>query len=478
MELKELLLVVCVSFSLFQDVGTSKIAESAHIRKSIGENSGRVKWHANEHKSLPHPTNYRLHDDLSDLPKLAEKPFKVAAFNVRKFGMERMKKPHAIPIISEVVLRNDITLIVEVQDSKDKAIWDLLKIINKNEAGLPYDISISDRVGRSKNKEQYAFIYRTDRVTIADTYQYEDNGDGFERPPFSVRVTAHEADVEDFALIATHTRPDDVVNELNNLTLVYEKVRKMWDLEDIMILGDFNADCDFLKSRDWPKVTLSRDHRFYWLLDNCADTTTGNTDCAYDRFVVAGVNLQDAVVPGLTNIYRFDEIYNLNDTEVYDVSDHYPIEMGFIGKKNPNVVQKLDMEWSFSVTEGGFAIDENRVRDIYRKEKSVARSRANFLITPLKIKTRYYEVRAERNYEPDVMGALKCFQRAFPGVISNNALSVVSSNLNAKGLASYHSSPPYVYGLDHWLHDNYDITVACRFEIPITCKITVSVHTS
>lgn len=53
-----------------------------------------------------------------------------------------------------------------------------------------YDYEISGPLGRENYKEMYLFIYRTDVVSVVDTYQYEDPQDVFSREPFILRVSA------------------------------------------------------------------------------------------------------------------------------------------------------------------------------------------------------------------------------------------------------------------------------------------------
>ena len=54
------------------------------------------------------------------------------------------------------------------------------------------------------------------------------------------------------------------------------------------MLGDFNADCSYLSQRRYNTLLLATDSRFTWLLDTDIDSTTGNSDCAYDRCVCVG----------------------------------------------------------------------------------------------------------------------------------------------------------------------------------------------
>ena len=48
-------------------------------------------------------------------------------------------------------------------------------------------------------------------------------------------------------------------------------------------MGNFNADCSYVTSSEWPSIRLWSDDRFNWLVDNDFDTTTTDTCCAYDR---------------------------------------------------------------------------------------------------------------------------------------------------------------------------------------------------
>ena len=58
------------------------------------------------------------------------------------------------------------------------------------------------------------------------------------------------------------------------------------------MLGDFNADCSYLSQRRYNTLLLANDSRFTWLLDTDIDSTTGNSNCAYDRCVcVYGVGV-------------------------------------------------------------------------------------------------------------------------------------------------------------------------------------------
>lgn len=53
--------------------------------------------------------------------------------------------------------------------------------------------------------------------------------------------------------------------------------------QNILFLGDFNADCSYVRPQDWPSIRLRTSDAFQWLIPDSADTTVSYTDCAYDR---------------------------------------------------------------------------------------------------------------------------------------------------------------------------------------------------
>ena len=81
-----------------------------------------------------------------------------------------------------------------------------------------------------------------------------------------------------------HTKPTDAVSETDKLVDVYDDVVKKWKTKDIVILGDLNAACTYVRERDWGKIRLANDKRFWWLIDDCQDTTVEGSICAYDRY--------------------------------------------------------------------------------------------------------------------------------------------------------------------------------------------------
>ena len=84
---------------------------------------------------------------------------------------------------------------------------------------------------------------------------------------------------------------------------------------DIIILGDFNADCGYASTYELNQLDI-RSPEYLWVVPDSADTTfSENTHCAYDRIVLTSD--VDERFFGRWGVDR-----NMSDS---DVSDHFPV---------------------------------------------------------------------------------------------------------------------------------------------------------
>ncbi|KAJ0065377.1 hypothetical protein NL108_007572, partial [Boleophthalmus pectinirostris] len=176
-----------------------------------------------------------------------------------------------------IVSRYDIILILELVDRSGSAIKILLKALNKGNKNNQYSLKISRRLGRSSYKEQFVFLYRNNLVDLVDTYQFDDIGtlsyDVFARDPYIVRFKCLTSEL-DFVLIPVHTTPEEAEAELDKLHEVFMDVKEKWQTDNIMILGDFNADGSYLSEAHMNMIRIRSDEDFHWLISDDQDTTT------------------------------------------------------------------------------------------------------------------------------------------------------------------------------------------------------------
>ncbi|XP_033982011.1 deoxyribonuclease-1-like [Trematomus bernacchii] len=261
----------------------------------------------------------------------------IGAFNIRCFGTGKFDKPEAIKIITEIVQRYDIILIQEVRCNHDLSVPDkLLALVNKGTTEFSYNSSEPLPLGSGSYRERYLFLYRDQTVTVTDSFQYD--GKGFMRPPFVVKFSSTQTAVKEFVLIPIHTQPGNAVEELNALVDVVAAAKLKWTNNNIMVLGDFNADGTYVTAKDWKNIRLFTNKNFHWLIANGVDTTVAALSSnTYDRIVVT-TEMNNGVVKGSAKVFNFKINYGLTQAQAEDVSDHFPVEV----RLEPEVELKVD----------------------------------------------------------------------------------------------------------------------------------------
>ncbi|KAG8557633.1 hypothetical protein GDO81_016690 [Engystomops pustulosus] len=195
-----------------------------------------------------------------------------------------------------------------------------------------YSYVVSDTLGRDSYKERYLFIYRNDKVNVHDSYHFHDHNmysgeDSFSREPFVVMFNAPGTVIEYFVLVPLHSAPKDAVREIDALYDVYQDVMEKFQTDNIIFLGDFNADCSYVTQPDWDSIRMYNSEDFTWLIPDEVDTTVGKSDCAYDRIVISGADLHNAIEPDSAKVFNFQKQYKLTQEQALAVSDHYPVEL-------------------------------------------------------------------------------------------------------------------------------------------------------
>lgn len=131
-------------------------------------------------------------------------------------------------------------------------------------------------------------------------------------------------------MIAIHTKPSDTKAELNHLDDVFRVTSTQFSTQLGMILGDLNADCSYLSQTRYNTLDLVLNTSFTWWIANDIDTTTGTTDCAYDRLgmvcfgwlqlcslrIITYSDLSGFVVNNSARVVLFDRQYNLTSSQV------------------------------------------------------------------------------------------------------------------------------------------------------------------
>uniref|UniRef100_A0A667Z0B4 Deoxyribonuclease n=1 Tax=Myripristis murdjan TaxID=586833 RepID=A0A667Z0B4_9TELE len=245
--------------------------------------------------------------------------FRICAFNIQSFGEGKASKTKVMHTIVRIIARCDVSLLQEVRDHRRKAFPQLLAQLN-NEIWLYNKALVMLCLHRS-------FQMQVTTVVFAHFVSKQSlvNRDVC----FSVflPLTACSA-LKDFVLIPLHTSPNNTTKELDAVVDVFNDIRKKWKTENVIFLGDFNADCGYLAKKNRKNVRLITDPAFIWLINDKNDTTVRkSTDCAYDRIVVHGEKVARAIVPLSAKPFNFKKEFRLSEDQALEVSDHYPVEV-------------------------------------------------------------------------------------------------------------------------------------------------------
>lgn len=182
---------------------------------------------------------------------------RVGAFNIQVFGREKLRDAQVAQTIAKIVSRYDLLFVQEIRDLSGEAFPQLVAEVQKI-SGRKFDFVISERLGRTDSKEQYAYLFdRSKQISVASTWVAASRK--FERPPFVADIRIGKNRV---AFIGLHATPSDVANELGAIPAVLRDVEeRLGKGIPQVILGDLNADCAYLCASCMSGVKLHSDKK-------------------------------------------------------------------------------------------------------------------------------------------------------------------------------------------------------------------------
>ncbi|ODM91276.1 Deoxyribonuclease-1 [Orchesella cincta] len=250
----------------------------------------------------------------------------IGSFNLKQFGSKKVNSEDVLRVIAKIVSRYDLIALQEITDVKEQAIKSLMQAISF-ESEHPYHYVISPRVGRTKQKEQYALVFRANVFQVKNHLIFnDDEGDIFSREPQIAEVIL-KGNGAKFAIINVHVAPRNASTEINALVDAHSWVEDRLKLKNIILLGDLNAGCDYIRKKDRPNIRLmTNTQKYKWLIPDSQDTTVGTTKCSYDRIIISGQYMERNWLHGTAKPFEFDVSFGLEKKLALNVSDHYPVE--------------------------------------------------------------------------------------------------------------------------------------------------------
>ncbi len=251
-------------------------------------------------------------------PEPAPVELRMATFNIQVFGPTKAGKPEVMATLASIVRRYDLVAVQEIKDVSGQAPLRLLEACNAESDD--YELALSERTGREPDdrhsQEQYGYYYRHDRLTpVGEGTLYDDSqGDHFQREPFlqQFRVVGTE---RTFVMVNIHTRPRAAVSEIAAMEHVFTWAKERYGAEAIIIaVGDFNAGCGYASEEELDALPIHGE-AYDWVVPHSADTNLADSECPYDRIVVAAPEGTD-----LVDEWGVDRAFADRT-----VSDHWPV---------------------------------------------------------------------------------------------------------------------------------------------------------
>ena len=195
---------------------------------------------------------------------------------------------------------------------------------------------IGPRLGRTSSKEQYAFVYDTNRIEVdqASVYTVSDPHDLLHREPLVTHFRVRGAPPErafTFTLANIHTDPDETDTELDALADVFVAVQQAGYEDDVILLGDLNVDeYHFGRLGHLPGIA----HAISGM------TTNTRRNKMYDNLVFDGRATGEFT--GRSGVLDLMVEFGLSEELALEVSDHFPVwaEFSVFEAGGPQVATK------------------------------------------------------------------------------------------------------------------------------------------
>ncbi len=273
-------------------------------------------WSLKEHTAKPNP--------------VTDTTIKIATFNMQIFGKTKLRRPHTLTVLSEIASNFDIIALQEIGSNRSSASEEtcneILRVFVSRINSIVKDDLYSYICGN-----QYAIIYRTDKVKVND-YALYSGTESFSYTPLTANFnTIKKGDNFDFTIITVHTSPKLAEEEITSLKTAIDEIRELYSEPDVICLGDFNADGSYYDEGDKEWLSGFDPELYITGIPNSCDTTVALSDNTYDRIQMTMSLKSDFT--GESGVFRFGGIYDITECEggrttagtEKSVSDHYPV---------------------------------------------------------------------------------------------------------------------------------------------------------
>jgi endonuclease/exonuclease/phosphatase family metal-dependent hydrolase len=253
-------------------------------------------------------------ETLPDPPE--SERIRICTFNIQIFGVSKMSKPEVVDTLAGIVSRYDLIAVQEVRSARPEPVERFMALLPER-----YGYVLGPREGRSSSKEQFWIIYDTEKLAVLGVETWSDPGDRFERNPLGVYFQTKGK--FDFILVDVHVRPAGAAEEIAAMPDMAAGFRELWQEEDLLLAGDFNADGLYYDESALSAVFPADEYLI--ITGNDLDTTVAAGDNSYDRIIISSSAVEDYAFH--LGVLRFEDHYDFDTLTIRpgELSDHYPV---------------------------------------------------------------------------------------------------------------------------------------------------------
>ncbi|MEC9092691.1 MAG: endonuclease/exonuclease/phosphatase family protein, partial [Planctomycetota bacterium] len=272
---------------------------------------------------------------VATMPSKRDGEIKVGTFNIRNFGKSQLSDPGVAATLAHIAMGFDVIAIQEISHKNGNALEALVAKMNLEEVGR-FDYLVSTLLGKDPKRkgtdtEQFGFIYDKSRIELTDknlgfVVSEKRFKTKFDRLPvvssFKVKNELAKKPFT-FTLVSFHNVPAGNrrwEEEVANLPSVYQEVRRLLaEEDDIVLLGDFNADSETILRGLAP---LNQNFASAVPIEKTNVIQTKS----YDNLVF-DIQSTSEFIEG--RVFNFSEVCKLYGADPRKVSDHFPVYATF-----------------------------------------------------------------------------------------------------------------------------------------------------
>lgn len=259
---------------------------------------------------------------------IAPAAIKVGSYNMAMFGKTKAARSGTMAVLAKIAAGFDLLAMQEVGSNGSTASDEACVQVMDAFAAEVDEAAGGDYYAYVRG-DQYAFLYRKDRLELKSSKLY-DGPQSFTYEPLVAYFQVIGRPL-DFAAITAHTRPSLARSEIPALAAAMDETAAALGEPDILCAGDFNADGSYYAEGEGPSLAGFPASRYLSVVPNDADTTVASASLAYDRIELSSSMAGDW--KGSWGVLKPAEAYDLSSCEGSEtssgteraLSDHYPV---------------------------------------------------------------------------------------------------------------------------------------------------------